>query len=144
MPSFDILLTPVVSHEVKGSYIDVSMSWDSPALQKDSVLLHHLLNRSGVLTAQYTADAIEFRGRESQVIALLTEGKRTMRNVHVKNDIPAGKLMVEYRVSPRYVDGHTKCGPQIAVEREDSGMSGARMAFILRPAGDEVFDVSID
>ena len=120
------------------------MKWDSDAKSKGDVLFQHLLNRSGVPTAQYATDAVEVRhGEDAAPVTLYTEDKK-LRNFHVGHDIPAGKLTANYRVTPRHVDEFTRCGPQIAVEREDSGMSGGGMAFLLRPAGDQIFDVSID
>ncbi|MCJ1333681.1 hypothetical protein MMC10_010381 [Thelotrema lepadinum] len=144
MPFFNIALTPVFNDEGRGDYIEIYMTWDSDAKSKGDVLFHHLLNRSGVPTAQYTVDVVEVRQIDSEKpLKLYTEDNK-LRNFRTGHDIPAGKLTARYRVSPRHTDEYTKCGPQIAVEREDSGMSGGGMAFILRPAGDEIFDFSID
>ena len=142
--AIDILLAPIFDSDGEAQHIDISMTWDTSVKQEGDVLLQHLLNRSGVPTAQYTQSAVEVRRNENQAPIELYMEDKGLRLFHLKKDVSAGKLVAKYRASPRYVDEFTKCGPQIAVEKEDSGISGAGMSFILRPPGDEMFNITID
>ena len=144
MPSLELLLKPVFDQHDSPQHIDISMTWDSLARLKGDVLLHHLLARSGVPTSQYTADDIQVQRTTSDERVSLYAQDKKLRDFYADTEMSTGKLVAKYQAKPRHVDEFTKCGPQIALEKEDSGMSAAGMAILLRPAGDETFDITID
>ena len=146
MPELDVCLTPSFSDTAQ--WIQVSLIWDCSEKKKDDVILHHILNRSGVATQQYTADQINIHGTATSVdrLSLDTRDQKQLRNFHIQHDLVAQTLVASFRAFPRQVDEYSKCGPQIALEKEQSGLSACGMSFICRPAAgdDEIFKITVD
>jgi hypothetical protein len=126
------------------------MVFNTAGRRQDDILFDHTLMRAIVPTMQYTAEYIHLTDSHNLPIRMYTiDTKRnTHREFRVKQDILAGeRLTVKYQATPRYVNESTRCGPQVAIEKENGGLSGAGLAFLLIPAtgdGDVLHDIVIE
>lgn len=112
------------------------MKFITPALAVDDTIFHHVLSRGPIKTRQYAAEQLSLKSPSGDVIGVRSEdsnGKRK-RTFHVTSHVDAGELTVEYTATPWYPTETSPCGPQIALERDGSGLTAAGMDFIIRPA----------
>lgn len=144
MPALKLTLRPTFDADA----IDIHMVFDTAGKSTNAVLLDHVLKRAIVPTTQYTSESVRLTDSHGAPIALHTTD--TKRNTHRefrpgRDVLPGEVLTVEYRATPREVDESTPCGPQVALEREPGGLSGAGLAFLLIPATDDVlYDITIE
>ncbi|KAL1981355.1 hypothetical protein VTN96DRAFT_2746 [Rasamsonia emersonii] len=149
MPALKLTLRPAFNDAGAAQAIDVRMVFDTAAKTRDEVLFDHALKRAVVPTTQYTAESVRLTDGHGYAIALHTTDTRrnTHREFRVGRDVAAGEVLtVEYRATPREVDESTPCGPQVALERETCGLSGAGLGFLLIPVTPEdvLYDITIE
>ena len=146
MPDLNLYLSPSFDNDGAAQYIDVRMTFDTTQKHKDDMLFHQTLARGPVPTMQYTADVIQLRDSRG-IVPINTEDTKggRQRNFRIERDLPPGRLIVDYRAMPREVNELTQCGPQIALEKDGRGLTGAGMAFIIGLASEDVlFDITIE
>lgn len=145
MPSLQVVLTPHLDCEDNDQSINARTTLSIPAKPKDDILFHHVLARGPIKTQQYNAEAITLKDASGLVPIYSTDSKDGRRRMfHAGRDIAGGEVTVEYTAAPWNSTEASPCGPQIALERDGGGLTGAGMAFILRPAVDDIFDTTIE
>ncbi|KAK6221089.1 hypothetical protein LQW54_001662 [Pestalotiopsis sp. IQ-011] len=145
MPTLQVALTPHLDCEDNDQSIHVRMTFTVPAKAQDDILFHHVLARGPIKTQQYNAEAITLKDASGLVILYSADSKDGRRRMfHAGRDLAGGEVTVEYTAAPWNPTEASPCGPQIALERDGGGLTGAGMAFILRPAVDDVFDTTIE
>uniref|UniRef100_A0A093V2Y7 Peptidase M61 catalytic domain-containing protein n=1 Tax=Talaromyces marneffei PM1 TaxID=1077442 RepID=A0A093V2Y7_TALMA len=150
MAALNLKLRPLFRNDGVAQALDVTMVFDTAGKKQDEVVFNHTLMRAVVPTMQYTAESIQLTNSNNSAIGLYTvDTKRnTYREFRVEQDVPAGeRLTVKYQATPRHVNESTRCGPQVAIEEENGGLSGAGLAFLLIPAtgdGDILHDIVIE
>ncbi|MCJ1386607.1 hypothetical protein MMC17_009733 [Xylographa soralifera] len=147
MPSLRLCLDPFFDNKETVQTIDVRMVFDVPQKHKDDTLFHHILVCGPVPTMQYTANDIRIQDSSLNIVPVYTKDTKDGREREfcLGKDLPAGDLIVQYQARPREVNELTRCGPQVALERDGGGLTGAGQAFLLRLASDEVsYEVTIE
>ncbi|KUJ09670.1 uncharacterized protein LY89DRAFT_690119 [Mollisia scopiformis] len=145
MPTLKLLLTPSLACEAANQCINVRITLDVPGFEQDAILFHHILSRGPIKTMQYTSDALHIRDALGPVqVHHEDSGRRRFREFLVDRDVPPGELTIEYQALPWKPTETSPCGPQIAIERDGGGLTGAGMAFILRPDLDMVMDITVE
>lgn len=151
MSVFNLKLQPVFNTEGAVQAIDITMVFNTAGKKKDDILFDHTLMRAVVPTIQYTAaESIRLIDSHNASIGMYTADtkRNTHREFRVEQDVPAGeRLTVKYQATPRHVNESTRCGPQVAIEEDNRGLSGAGLAFLLIPAtgdGNVLCDIVIE
>ncbi|KAF3391054.1 hypothetical protein DPV78_011115 [Talaromyces pinophilus] len=150
MGVFNLKLQPVFDTEGAAQAIDITMVFKTAGKKKDDNIFDHTLMRAVVPTMQYTTESIQLIDSHNLAIGLYTvDTKRnTHREFRIEKDILAGEeLTVKFQATPRHVNESTRCGPQVAIEKDNGGLSGAGLAFLLIPAtgdGDVLHDIVIE
>jgi hypothetical protein len=151
MPGLKLQLTPFFDSEGEGQYIDIRMivnDLDIPK-QKHDAIFEHTLVRGPVRTMQYDAKSVTALDCTG-LVPMYTEDSKDgrQRKWHLDRDLqpgsPEGLLTVLYRAIPRDTNDFTQCGPQIALERDENGLTGAGMGFIIILADDVLVDVVVE
>lgn len=129
-------LCPHLSGKAADHSIRVRTRLPTPALAKGDAVFHHVLCRGPVKTQQYAAAAIHVRDSHGSPVALRAEDSNDGRHrtFRAGADVAAGALTADYEARPWNPTESSPCGPQIALERDGGGLTGAGMGFLLRPA----------
>lgn len=148
MATLSVNLRPVFDSEGAAQVINITMFFTTYAKTKGDVLFNYTLKRANVPSTQLTAQSVQLTDSHKSVIRLYTvDTKRsTHREFRVEEDISTGeRLTVQYQATPRQVNAYTSCGPPVAMEKDNGGLSGAGLAFLLIPsAGDGNSNVAHD
>ncbi|MCJ1395906.1 hypothetical protein MMC18_008792, partial [Xylographa bjoerkii] len=147
MPSLQLSLDPIFDDDGTAQIIHIRMVFSTPQKHKDDTLFHHILTRGPVPTMQYTSNDIHIQDSFLDVVPVYAKDIKNGREREfcLGKDLQAGDLTVQYQARPRDVNEFTKCGPQIALERDGGGLTGAGQAFLLRIASKEVsYDITIE
>lgn len=129
-------LTPHLSGKAEDHSIQVHTRLPTPVLTKGDIIFHHVLCRGPIKTQQYSTQDISLRDTHGSPIELHSEDSKDkrQRTFCIKSDLAAGEVTIDYKARPWNPTESSPCGPQIALERDTGGLTGAGMAFILRPA----------
>ncbi|EED15753.1 conserved hypothetical protein [Talaromyces stipitatus ATCC 10500] len=148
MAALSVNLRPVFDSEGAAQVIDITMFFTTYAKTKGDILFNYTLKRANVPTTQFTAQSVRLTDSHKSVIRLYTVDteRSTHREFRVEEDISTGeRLTVQYQATPRQVNAYTSCGPPVAMEKDNGGLSGAGLALLLIPsAGDGNSDVVHD
>lgn len=136
MSTLHLHLRPHLSGKAEEDSIQVQATLPTPALTKGDVVFHHVLCRGPIKTQQYSPEDIRLLDNHGSPIELLSEDSKDKRQraFHVGADVAAGEVTVNYEARPWNPTESSPCGPQIALERDAGGLTGAGMGFLLRPA----------
>ncbi|ETS75349.1 hypothetical protein PFICI_12293 [Pestalotiopsis fici W106-1] len=145
MTSLRLILTPHLDCDPEQHSISVRMILTLPDKVKDDILFHHVLARGPIKTVQYTASDVTIRDTNGSLPLYAADSKDGRRRMfHAGRDVAPGEVSVEYTATPWDATESSPCGPQIALERDGGGLTSAGMAFILRPATNDVLDTTIE
>lgn len=144
-----LTLAPSFDRSGEAQHMDVRMIYYDleASLQEGDALLEHTLVHGPVLTMPYDAESVEIFDKLGSVPVHTEDSQDGVKRAwYLDRDVELGPggLITQYRATPREIDDSTKCGPQIALERDEMGMSGAGEDFIIGLAHDVALDFVVE
>lgn len=137
-PELDVLLIPAGQERV--DEIGVEMRLEAPQAKAGEALLRMPVRLVGVPTAAYAPAQVKVHDDEGALSLTAVDEAPTSSGVYrnyLTDRDTAGDVRVSYSTPPRAVDSGTRNGPLFDIRRQNDGIMGAGVYFMLLPAADE-------
>lgn len=145
-PDLNVTIAPVAGNKVVND-IEMTISFESQPVKAGEVLL----SMPVILVATPSADlhASDLKVTDSQGALTLTDQEAEpnpsgqFREFVASRDTE-GAITVSYHFSPRAVDESTRNGPLFDLRRQDGGIMGAGVYFMVLPVTSTPYDITLD